>query len=116
MYYPLPRLHTLWHIVHIDFITNLPVDEGCSTIMTVVDRFSKICSFVPLNSTIAASAVATLFKEVVVHHGLQRQIVGDHDPQFTSDFWHCLMSTLKTNVQFSTLFHPQMGDMAEVSN
>ena len=66
--------------------------------MTVVDRFSKMYSFVPLSSTTAASVATTFFKEVVVHYGLPRQIISDCDPCFTSEFWRCLMSALKTNL------------------
>ena len=116
LYQPLPCPDTPWYAVHIDLITNLPVYEGCSIVLTLVDRFSKMCSFIPLNSTTATSIASAFFKEVVAHHGLPRQIVIDSHPQFTNEFWHCLMSTLKTNPQFSTAFHPQLDGMAEVSN
>ena len=85
-------------MVYIDFVTDLPEDEGCLTFIMVVDRLSKMCSFVPLSSTTAASIAATFFKEVVVHHGLPGQVFSDHDTQFTSKFWRCLMSALKTNL------------------
>ena len=67
-------------MVHIDFVTDLREDEGCSTVITVVDRFSKMCSFVLLCSTTAASVGIAFYKEVVVHHGLLRQIVSNGDP------------------------------------
>ena len=103
-------------MVYIDFVTDLPENEGCSTIMTVVDRFSKMCSFVHPSSTTAASVATAFYKKVVAHHGLPKQIISDCNPQFTSEFWHCLMSALKTNLQFRTVFHPQMDCMVEVSN
>ena len=110
LYYPLPCPDIPWPTVHIDFITDFLEDEGCSTVMILVDRFSNMCSFILLSSTKATSVATTsLFNEVVAHHGLPRQIVSDHNPQLTSEFWHCLMSTLKTNLQFSTVFHPQNG-------
>ena len=85
-------------MVHIDFVTDLWEDKGCSIVMTVVNRFLKMCTFVPLSSTTAASIATTFFKEVVVHHGLPRKTTSDHDPQFTSEFWRCLMRALKTNL------------------
>ena len=51
-------------MVHIDFITDLLEDEGFSAAMIVVDRFSKMCSFVPLSSTTAASVATTFFKNL----------------------------------------------------
>ena len=84
--------------MHIDFVTNLWEGEGCSTVMTVMDRFLNMFSFVPLSSIIVASIATNLFKEVVVHHGLPKQFIRDRDPQFISEFWYCLMSALKTNL------------------
>ena len=85
-------------------------------IMMVVDRFSKMCSFVPLCSTTAPAVAAAFFRNVVAHHGLPRQLISDQDPRFTSEFWTCLMHALKTKVAYSTAFHPQTDGMAEVSN
>ena len=50
-----------WEHVHIDFVVELPESEGCSTVMTVVDRFSKMAFFVPLTATDAASVAAEFF-------------------------------------------------------
>ena len=52
---PLPVPGKPWEHVHIDFVVELPESEGCSTVMTVVDRFSKMAFFVPLAATDAAS-------------------------------------------------------------
>ena len=95
---------------------DLPEDEGCSMIMMVVDRFSKMCSFVRLCLTTAPAVAAAFFRNVMAHHGLTCQLISDHDLRFTSEFWTCLMCALKTKVAYSTAFHPQMDGMAEVSN
>ena len=75
-------------------------------IMTVVDHFSKMCSFVPLRSTTAPAVAAAFFRNIVTHHGLPHQLISDRDPRFTSEFWTCLMHILKTKVEYSTAFHP----------
>ena len=116
LYQPVPCPESPWHIVHIDFVTDLWEGEGCSMVMTAMDRFLKMFSFVPLSSIIVASVATNFFKEVVVHHGLPKQFIRDRGPQFISEFWYYLMSALKTNLQFSTAFHPKMDSMAEVSN
>ena len=64
-------------------------------IMTVVDRFSKMCTFVPLCSTTAPEVVAAFFRNIVAHHGLPQKLISDQDPHFTSEFWTCLMHALK---------------------
>ena len=85
-------------------------------IVTVVDRFSKMCSLVLLCSTTAPAVAAAFFRNVVAHHGLPCQLLSDHDPHFTSEFWTCLMCALKMKVAYSTAFHPQTDGMAKVSN
>ena len=43
-----------------DFVTELPDNDGHATMMTVVDRFSKMAVFVPLRTT-GATEVAEKF-------------------------------------------------------
>lgn len=45
---PLPVLHRPWSHIAVDFVTDLPPSEGNTTILTIVDRFSKAVHFVPL--------------------------------------------------------------------
>ena len=94
----------------------LPEDKGCSTIMTVVDRLSNQACFLPLGDTTAPAVASAFFQGVVAHHGLPKQLISDRDPRFTSEFWKCLMNTLKTKVAYSTAFHPQTDGLAEVTN
>ncbi len=45
---PLPIPHRPWSHIAIDFITDLPNSNGYTTILTVIDRFSKACRLIPL--------------------------------------------------------------------
>ncbi|KAI2668609.1 Transposon Tf2-6 polyprotein [Labeo rohita] len=45
---PLPAPRRPWSHIAVDFITDLPNSLGHTTILTVVDRFSKGCRFIPL--------------------------------------------------------------------
>lgn len=40
---PLPIPQRTWSHITIDFVTDLPNSQGLTTILTVVDRFSKAC-------------------------------------------------------------------------
>ena len=53
-----------------DFITELPVSDGCATLLTVVDRFSKMATFIALSSSSAIDVVQKFFERVVSEHGL----------------------------------------------
>jgi len=57
---PLPIPNIIWEEIAMDFITNLPLSSGYSTITVVIDRLSKFAHFIPLkfgfNSKIVAEA------------------------------------------------------------
>ena len=64
--------------------------------MTVVDSFSKMAVFVPLEKIDAVSVAKKLFSFVVAQFGLPRVLVSDRDPRFTGNFWRTLLQQFKT--------------------
>ena len=46
--HPLPIPTRPWADISLDFVTGLPSSDGSTTILTLVDRFSKMVHFVPL--------------------------------------------------------------------
>ena len=74
-----------------DFITGLPLVNGYTIIMVVIDRLSKYTYLIPLKTHFTSSTVAELFiQHVVKLHGVPRSIVFDRDKTFTSQFWQHL--------------------------
>ena len=55
---PLPVLTVIWADIGLDFVEALPRVRGKSVILTVVDRFSKYCHFIPLAHPYLAESVA----------------------------------------------------------
>ncbi len=45
---PLPTPQRPWSHIAIDFVTDLPRSRNHTTILTVIDRFSKACRLIPL--------------------------------------------------------------------
>lgn len=58
---PLPVAEEPWESVTMDFIMALPKSKGCSTIMVVVDRFSKYATFIPCSANVKVDEAARLF-------------------------------------------------------
>ncbi|GJY50760.1 putative reverse transcriptase domain-containing protein [Tanacetum coccineum] len=52
-------------------------------------------------------------KEVVTRHGILVSIICDRDPRFASNFWKSLQKALGTNLDMSTVYHPQTGGQSE---
>ncbi|RLM77946.1 hypothetical protein C2845_PM12G03110 [Panicum miliaceum] len=114
---PLPVPSAVWADVDMDFIEGLPKVGGKSVILTVVDRFSKYCHFIPLGHPYSAEMVAKAFSaEIVRLHGVPQSIVSDRDPVFTSGFWKELFTFSGAKLHMTTAFHPQEDGQVEAGN
>ena len=114
---PLPVSSSIWTDIGIDFIEALPKVGGKFVILTVVDRFSKYCHFIPLSHPYSAESVAQAFFSGIVRlHGLPQSIVSDRDVVFTSIFWKELMRLSGIKLHMTTAFHPQSDGQTEAAN
>src|SRR4051812_2088832 len=58
---PLPVPDGPWQSISMDFVEGLPKSDGYSTILVVVDRFSKVAHFLPLKHPFSTTSVAKVF-------------------------------------------------------
>ena len=58
---PIAMSSVPWRDIAMDFLTNVPICNGYSTLMVVVDRFSKMLHLVPLGKKTEAPDVAAAF-------------------------------------------------------
>ena len=101
-----------------DFITGLPrTSKQHDSIMVVVDKLTKATHFIPLKTTLKETNVFNIFmKEVARLHEIPKTIVSDRDPKFTSNFWKGLFKGFRTNMNFSTTYHPESDGQTEWVN
>ncbi|GJW21472.1 putative mitochondrial protein [Tanacetum coccineum] len=114
---PLPIPQQIWQDVSMDFIDGLPVSNGKTVIMVVVDRLSKYAHFVSMAHPYTAVQVAGLFLDNIYKlHGLPKTIVSDRDKVFTSLFWKSLFKMLKVELHLSSAYHLQTDGQTEAVN
>jgi hypothetical protein len=101
-----------------DFITGLPRKrKQHDAIMVVVDKLTKVAHFIPLKTTHKSTNVVDIYMmEVAQLHGIPNTIVSDRDPKFTSKFWRGLFKGFRTNLNFSTTYHPESDGQTERVN
>jgi len=95
---PLPVPQQPWSQIAIDFITDLPNSQDHTTILTIIDRFSKAFCLIPFPKLNSALETAEQLCNCVFRiYGHPEDIVSDRGPQFTScvwsAFWKISMST-----------------------
>ncbi|KAJ8002314.1 hypothetical protein DPEC_G00178590 [Dallia pectoralis] len=90
---------------------------GHTTVLVVVDRFSKACRFLPLRGLPTALQTAeALFTHVFRHYGVPEDIVSDRGPQFTSSVWRAFMKRLGVSVSLTSGYHPEANGQVERVN
>ena len=106
-----------WQDISMDLIVYLPNSQTYNAIFVVVDRFSKMAHFIPIQIQISAPELAQIFLDNVVRlHGFPRSIVSDRDPRFLSHFWRELFLLTDTTLRFSMANHLQTDGQTERTN
>lgn len=93
--------------IAIDFVTDLPLSNNFTTILTVIDRFSKACRLIPLSKLPTTMQTG--------YFGFT-EIVSDRGPQFTSRLWSSFCQALNINVSLTFGYHPQSNGQIERLN
>uniref|UniRef100_A0AAY5KNP0 Gypsy retrotransposon integrase-like protein 1 n=1 Tax=Esox lucius TaxID=8010 RepID=A0AAY5KNP0_ESOLU len=115
--HPLPIPQRPWSHLSVDFLTDLPPSQGHTTILVVVDRFSKSCRLLPLPGLPTALQTAeALVTHVFRHYGVPEDIVSDWGHQFTSRVWKAFMQHLGISVSLTSGYHPQSNGQVERVN
>ena len=83
---PLPVPDRPWSHVALDFVTGLPPSQGMTTVLTIVDRFSKMAHFIPLPKLPDARETAEIVLQHVFRlHGLPKTSFQTEGPSFRPD-------------------------------
>ncbi|KAE8662742.1 hypothetical protein F3Y22_tig00113145pilonHSYRG00081 [Hibiscus syriacus] len=114
---PMPIPEKPWESLSMDFIVDLPIFNRFSSIMFVIDRFSKHGSFILASKVCPVKVVACVFlKYVVKYWGVLKMIISDRDTTFIGRFWKGLFKLMGSGLNFSISIHPLTDGQTERVN
>jgi IS30 family transposase len=113
----LPVLFRSWESISMDFIEQLPDSKNFTTILVVVDRFTKQALFILTHDTITSTQLAELF---IIHvfskHGVPSHVTSDRGSKFMSHFFRSLRKALNMKLHFTSGYHPEGNRQTERIN
>jgi Integrase core domain/Integrase zinc binding domain len=99
--------------VHVDIVGPLPVSQGFSHVLTMIDRSTRWPEVVPLSSTATPACVHALLQAWVSCFGVPAVLTSDRGPQFTSALWAGMCEALGITHRQTTAYHPEANGMVE---
>ena len=110
----LPVPEQPWNSISMDFIEKLPTSHGYTSILVVVDRFTKQSIFIPTYDTITSQQLAELFViNVFSKHGVPSHVTSDRGSEFVSHFFRSLGQALDMKLHFTSGYHPEGDSQTE---
>ena len=100
-------------IIHIDLVGPLPVDNGFSYLLTMIDRKTRWFEAIPLKTITADNVAQHIIQEWFSRYGIPRSIITDRGTQFESQLFNSLSKTLGISHFRTTAYHPQTNGMIE---
>jgi RNase H-like domain found in reverse transcriptase/Reverse transcriptase (RNA-dependent DNA polymerase)/Integrase zinc binding domain/Integrase core domain/Chromo (CHRromatin Organisation MOdifier) domain/Aspartyl protease len=113
---PLPIPMRRWRDISIDFVVGLPMSNGHTNIMVVIDRLTKMRHLIPLKTLDTIEVAEAFTRHVFKLHGLPTTIISDRGTQFVSMFWKTLCERLGIESRLSTAHHPETDGQTENAN
>jgi hypothetical protein len=98
-----------WEFISMDFVVGLLLtSHRQNAILVIVDKLTKSAHFILVRDTYNVTDVSRVFvSKVICLHGIPKKIISGRDSIFTSRFWTSLQSTLGTQLNVSTAYHPE---------
>ena len=99
--------------IHVDIVGPLPVSQGYTHLLTIIDRYSRWPEAIPVVDTSAISLARALLHVWIARFGIPARITSDRGSQFTSTIWSQLSKLLGVELHRTTAYHPQANGLVE---
>ena len=99
--------------IHLDLVGPLPVSQGFSYLLTVIDRYTRHTECIPLKDTTAETCANAFVLNWVARFGCPETLTTDRGCQFLSKLWQDLCEFLGTRHITTCSYHPISNGMIE---
>ena len=99
--------------IHVDIVGPLPQSQGFTHLLTVVDRYTRWPTAIPMSGTNTATCARALMLGWIASFGVPADITSDRGAQFTSQLWSSLAQLLGCKLHHTTAYHPQANGLVE---
>ena len=109
--HPMPEKR--FESLHVDLVGPLPLSQGFSYLLTIVDRFKRWPEAIPLSDMSAMTCARAFLSNWVSRYGVPSTLTSDRGRQFVSDLWKKTASLLGASTNTTTSYQPQANGIVE---
>ena len=99
--------------LHLDIVGPLPMSEGKSYILTMIDRKTRWPEAVPIANISASNVAKHLIQTWISRYGVPNHIITDQGTQFESSLFDSLSTSFGFKHIHTTTYHPQSNGLIE---
>lgn len=99
--------------VHLDLVGPLPPSDGCTYILTCIDRFTRWPEAIPIPDITAETVSRAFISQWIARFGVPSTITTDQGRQFESNLFKTLSSFLGVKRIRSSPYHPASNGLVE---
>ena len=109
----LPMPSSRFESRHVDLVGPLPLSQGFSYLLTVVDRFTRWPEVIPVVDISAETCARAFLTHWVARFGVPATMTSDRGRQFVSELWKKTATLLGASTNATTAYHPQANGLVE---
>lgn len=99
--------------VHIDIVGPLPISNGFTYILTIVDRFTRWPEAIPMRDMTALTVATIFYQEYITRFGIPSVVTTDQGTQFESKLFRDLIKLIGSSRIRTTPYNPKANGMVE---